>query len=468
MPRAKLPSRFLFGRLAAVVGPAALALLGMLAVLQAGNGDERDSPAEAAAPGSDAVVNAAAPDEEPLRYDVEYPSIGYSSTAPRDRVADLTARIASGATQLAFHPVRGYLDSLLAELAIDPASQVLVFSQTSLQSRRIRPETPRAIYFNDSVYVAWVQNGPLEIASLDPALGPVFYLLEQEPQARPAFDREFTRCLSCHDSYSLTGGGVPRLIVGSGYTGPGGNLITHEGWILVTDRTPLKSRWGGWYVTGRHGDQVHLGNMVIRSFDEFERLDALRIGNIQTLDHLFDTGPYLRNTSDVVALMVLEHQAYVQNLITRLSYDARQALHEVGESSAARDVVRARIAEAVEDLARAMLFAGEVTLSAPLEGDPAFAAQFQSRAIRDGQGRSLRDFDMRRRMFRYPLSYLVYSPEFDALPEIARQAVYERFAAVLSGADTSETFAHLTAADRAAVREIVAATKPDLAAMLAD
>jgi hypothetical protein len=258
------------------------------------------------------------------------------------------------------------------------------------------------------------------------------------------------------------------LIVGSGYIGPGGDLITHEGWILVTDRTPLKSRWGGWYVTGRHGDQVHLGNMVIRSFDDFERLESLRIGNLDSLDHLFDTGPYLRNTSDVVALMVLEHQAFVQNLITRLSYDARTALHEAGAAADANSAVRARIAEDVEELARAMLFADEVALTAPLDGDPAFAAQFQARAIRDSQGRSLRDFDMRRRMFRYPLSYLLYSPHFDGLPQVAKRALYERLAAALSGEGAGEDFAHLTADDRAAVRQIVRDTKPDLAALLQD
>jgi hypothetical protein len=451
--------------LTAAAGVGALALLGALFVFEVRSSNapgERSSPAAAAPLSASAVENRALPDEPPLRYGLEWPAIGYSSAARRDPVAVLAARIASGAATLEHDPVRGYLDSLLDALAIDPSSQVLVFSQTSLQSRRIRPATPRAIYFNDSVYVAWVQSGPLEIVSLDPDLGAVFYLVEQEPQARPAHRREFTRCLSCHDSHSLTGGGVPRLIVGSGYTGPAGELITHEGWILVTDRTPLASRWGGWYVTGRHGDQVHLGNMVIRSFAEFARLEDLRIGNIDTVDHLFDTGPYLRNTSDVVALTVLEHQAYVQNLITRLNYVARQALHDDGSAAA----VRARIAGPVEDLVRALLFSGEAKLTAPLDGDPAFAAQFQSRAVRDEQGRSLRDFDMRRRMFRYPLSYLIYSPELGGLPDAAKQALYERLAAVLTGADTSAEFAHLTAEDRANVRAILAATKPDLAAVI--
>ncbi len=242
--------------------------------------------------------DAAARDDAPLRYDTEYPTMHYA-TAPRsDAIATLEARLASGAVKLELGP-HGYLDSLLAALGVDASSQTLVFSQTSLQSRRINSRTPRAIYFNDEVYVAWVQNGPLEIASLDPNLGPVFYTLDNGPapgekvQKRPAFARQVGRCLSCHDSYSLSGGGVPRFIVGSGYTGPSGNLVSHEGWILVDDSTPLEDRWGGWYVTGHSGDQKHLGNVIIRNQQDFDRLDELRRGNLDTLEGLFDTKPYL-------------------------------------------------------------------------------------------------------------------------------------------------------------------------------
>jgi hypothetical protein len=115
-----------------------------------------------------------------------------------------------------------------------------------------------------------------------------------------------------------------------------------------------------------------------------------------------------------------------------------------------------------------MLFVDEITLTSPIAGDPSFVAQFASRAVRDGRGRSLREFDFTKRMFRYPLSYLVYSDAFAALPEPAKQAIYRRFAAVLRNEDRSEEFAHLSAADRSAVLEILAATKPDFVAALGD
>jgi hypothetical protein len=284
--------------------------------------------------------------------------------------------------------------------------------------------------------------------------------------------------LSCHDSYSLTGDGVPRFIVGSGYTGPGGELVSHEGWILVTDKTPLKSRWGGWYVTGNHGDQVHLGNMLIRSMDDFKRLEELRISNIDALDALFDTKPYATNKSDVVALMVLEHQVNAHNAITRVNYDVRTAIDRERGAAKAKDgydqplealspELRQIVEESVEPLVETLLFGDEIPLTAALSGDPAFTRQFASRAVRDSTGRALRDLDMQTRMFRYPLSYLVYSASFDALPRAAREAAYARFRATLGSADPGEAYAAVGVADRAAALEILAATKPEFAATLA-
>ena len=392
-----------------------------------------------------------------LRYETEYPAIPYTTGKRTDRVAVLIDAIERGDVELVHDGESGYLESLLAELEIDASSQALVYSQTSLQGKLIGPKAPRAIYFNDDVYVGYVQDGPIEIASLDPNLGPVFYLVEQSAP-NPKFTAELGRCLSCHDSYSLTGGGVPRFIVGSGYTGTTGMLVSHEGWILISDRTPLKSRWGGWYVTGRHGSQVHLGNMVIKTLYDFDKLEELRVGNRDTLDGLVDTKPYLTNTSDIVALLVLQHQADVQNLITRVSYDARSP----------EDKREEPLEETVERLLRMMLFVDAVEYTEPISGDPRFAEQFSSRAVRDSQGRSLRDFDLERRLFRYPLSYVIYSPAFDALPSDAKSMFYARLGEVLSGADTSDSFAHLSAADRLRVLEILRDTKPDAIALVAN
>jgi hypothetical protein len=428
-------------------GALSVAALAAAAVWHARRVDSNTAPAREALIGFAPTAPATG---SMLRYETEYPTIPYTTGKRTDRVAALIGRLERGETELAYDRKRGYLESLLAELEIDPSSQTLVYSQTSLQGKLIGPKTPRAIYFNDDVYVGYVQDGPIEIASLDSNLGPVFYLLEQRAP-RPKFTAELGRCMSCHDSYSLTGGGVPRFIVGSGYTGTMGQLVSHEGWILVSDRTPLKSRWGGWYVTGMHGSQAHLGNIVIKTIYDFDKLDELRIGNRATLDGLVDTKPYLTNGSDIVALLVLQHQADVQNLITRVSYDARSPADKREEP----------LEETVERLLRMMLFVDAVEYTDPISGDPKFVDQFASRAVRDSQGRSLRDFDLTRRLFRYPLSYVIYSAAFDALPADARSMFYARLNEVLTGADTSESFRHLSAADRSAVLEILRDTKPD-------
>ena len=227
----------------------------------------------------------------PQPYDAEYPAIGYASGEPAGRAGRFAAALESGDLALDFNAGRGYLDATLEALDIDASSQVLVFSKTALQKSHIDPKTPRAIYFNDDTYVAWAQGAPaFEIASFDPALGPVFYSLANVAGSEPKPERELARCLRCHDSFSMTGGGVPRFMLGSGYIRTDGELVSHEGWILTDQSTPLRSRWGGWYVTGRLGRQVHLGNIVVRQVEDLQNLEALRVGNVDELSALFEIG----------------------------------------------------------------------------------------------------------------------------------------------------------------------------------
>ena len=405
-----------------------------------------------------------------LPYDTEYEAIQYSSSTPTDAVAQLQQKIDAGEVELQFDAGSGYLASLLDQLKISVASQMLVFSKTSFQTGLISSRTPRAIYFNDDVYVAWVQDSPvLEISSLDPDLGPVFYALDQTPSPRPSFRRETFLCLRCHDSYSLTGGGVPRYILGSGFANPNGQLVSHEGWHLTTDQTPLSRRWGGWYVTGTHGDQVHMGNLIPRDAAEAVRMDLAAGANLTDLDSLIDTAPYLGKHSDIVALMVIEHQVHLQNLITRVNYETRTALYretarnrEQGRDPDHRSApILERIESVAEPLVRAMLFVDEAPLAGPIAGTSGFASEFVTPGPRDGQGRSLRQLDLTDGLFRYPLSYLIYSEAFDALPDLAKTYTYRRLGEVLGGQDKSDAFAHLSDGDRLAILEILEETKAD-------
>ena len=399
-------------------------------------------------------------DAQQIPYDTEYPAVRYSTRTPTSPVERLRQSLARGEARLAHDPAHGYLRALLHRLDVPASSQMLVFSRTSLQEGLVGPETPRAIYFNDEVYVAWVQGGDeLEIAALDRNLGPIFYTLAQEQGPRLDFERQTGLCLECHDGYGLTGGGVPHFLIGSGLTDERGRSAAHGGWQLTTHATPLARRWGGWYVTGTHGDQTHMGNVFVADPAEVVSLDPAAGGNLTDLSRVIDTGPYLTEHSDIVALLVAEHQIHVQNLLTRASWEAR-TLSPAQEGDD-------RIAARTEPLVRAMLFADEEPLRGPIAGTSGFRAEFEGRGPRDERGRSLREMDLERRLFRYPLSYVVYSEAFDRLPESVKTYVYRRVWEVLTDRDASGAFDHLSPTDRQAVLEILTGTRADFARWLA-
>ena len=415
-----------------------------------------------------------AENERGTRYDVEYPVIGYSVVRPSGSIAKLQFELDHDAATLAFDDTNGYLTAVLDALAIDPASQLLVFSKTSINKTHILPSRPRAIFFNDDAYVAIVPgSGMLEIATMDPKLGPVFFILEQRASTPPQFDRQTVQCLRCHDSLTMTGGGVPRFILGSGYVDTRSNLVSHEGWVLTSPKTPFRFRWGGWYVTGNHGDLAHLGNIVVNNAADLQDLEQLRIFNRDTLDGWIDTELYPTSHSDIVALLVIEHQVHVQNLITRVNYDVRTRIASDEQSDKddnngndwfVSEEMKSLIEETTEPLVKALLFADEAELTAPVTGSTNFAEQFERRGPYDSKGRSLRQFDLRTRTFRYPLSYLIYSEAFDALPRIARDYIYRRFAEILGDERGDAAVARLRPEERAVILDILRATKPDFAA----
>jgi hypothetical protein len=432
------------------------------------------SPERVTIPGATAEAasqpTAPSPQRTALRYDFDYPVIGYAERPKHNSIARLQERLDAGEVKLQFHPVRGYLDSILRALDIDVSSQTLVFSKTSLQISGIRPATPRAIYFNDDTYVAWVQGSDmLELTTMDSALGPVFYTLRNRQDQPAQFARETSRCLACHDTYSMMGGGVPRFLVMSAFVDANGAGVTQDTSTEITDQTPVRDRWGGWYVTGQHGEQPHLGNIVFRQASDLQNLDSLRKGNLDSLEDLFDTRPYLSDKSDVVALLVLEHQLNIHNLITRTNFKSRTLLARNAQGSGPQQwaqltpKMQRMLQPMMESLVRAMLFVDAAPLESRITGGSGFDTWFEARGPRDARGRSLRELDLTKRVFAYPLSYLVYSDGFNGLPDCARDYVYSRLRAVFTGQEASADFAHLSADDRKALLEILTATKAEFA-----
>ena len=401
--------------------------------------------------------------------EIELPPIEYSQSMPHDCVAQLAERLAAGTERLSYDDQVGYLPALLEALEIPIESQMLVFSKTSLQRHRISPRTPRAIYFNDDVYVGYCRSGDvLEISATDPLLGTVFYTLDQKNAEQAVLLRQTENCLVCHSS-SRTGS-VPGHLARSLFVDGSGQPILSAGSHAVDYTTPFEKRWGGWYVTGTHGAQQHLGNLVIRGQQVVEPVDNSQGQNVTDLHDRFAVDKYLAPHSDIVALMVLEHQAAVHNRITRANYTARQALRyeqemnrALGEPAEHRlESTTRRIQSAGDDLIDALLCVGEAKLTAPVKGTSGYTEKFSRQEPRDSRGRSLREFDLQRRLFKYPCSYLIYSPSFDALPPEMSDYVWRRLWDVLSAREPEAKFAHLSSDDRRAIREIVQATKSNL------
>ena len=396
---------------------------------------------------------------------LDHDAIQYAKAPVDDPISRLAKLVARGEVKLEFDEDGfGYLRSMLKALDLSIDSQVLVFSKTSFQAPRIGARTPRALYFNDQMSLGYVRGGDvLELAAVDPKQGVIFYTLDQEKTLRPRFERR-DQCLQCHQSGGTLG--VPGLVVRSIYPERSGMPLFHAGTFVSDHRSPLKERWGGWYVSGTHGSAHHMGNAIVPDPDKPDRLEIEGTQNLTDLLFKFDTGAYLAPTSDIVALLVLEHQTRMTNLITRVGFETRLALHMQAGMNQARnepastmsESTKRRIDLAVEELVGYMLFQDETPLEAKVKGVSSFTQTFAAHGPRDRHGRSLREFDLDKRLFRYPLSYMIYSEAFDAMPDAARSRAYTRLHAILKG----EVASKLTADDRQAILGILLATKKSL------
>ncbi len=398
------------------------------------------------------LVAGQAPLEQRFFDGTEHAAIAYASTPVDDPVQRLAGDIESGVRRLASDPSTGPLRSLLRLLDVPESSQLAVFSKTSLQARAIGPTTPRTIFFNDSTMVAWPAGGFIEIAAQDPRQGLQFYVLDEREAERPRFLRP-SSCLNCHLSYATLN--VPGTLVRSVTTGPGGQALPHLSNGTTTHRTPLAERWAGWFVTGRSGRSAHLGNTTTP-------LDATEPPGARPSDMaaLPDAARprYLTAHSDIATLLVFDHQTHLMNLLTRVGWEVRVAQADRPAE------VRTTAADAARDMVDYMLFVDEAPLAGPAGGTSGFAAAFAARGPRDARGRSLRDLDLETRLFRYRCSYMIYAPAFDALPAVAREAVYTRLWQVLSGADQASRYVRLPVAERQAIVEILRETKTGLPA----
>jgi hypothetical protein len=394
--------------------------------------------------------------------DPNHPAIEYSTRRLKDPVSELNRKIQAGEVRLNFDEAQGYLRSVLGALSIPIASQIAVFSKTSVQMFRINPHNPRALYYNDSVAVGWVRGGPIvELAAEDPKQGVIFFTLDQKPTEKPQFRRQ-DDCVTSHISYSSLG--VPGMLVRSVFPGPDGTPMRELGDYITDDRSPVEQRWGGWYVTGTTGSIRHMGNAIVTDAARPQSMVTDRTLNLKSIIGKFDTDGYLSPYSDIVALMVFEHQMHMVNLFTRVGWEVRLAQYQarVDKTLRSQGVTDGLLRDMARELVDYMLFVDEASLGDKIQGTSGFAEAFSAEGPRDSKGRSLRQFDLQRRLMRYPCSYMIYSPAFDGMPDQAREAAYMQMWQILSGEGKSHKYSKLSLADRQAIVEILRETKKGL------
>ncbi len=387
--------------------------------------------------------------------DFDEPPHNYHTAPLKDRFTKLRADLESGRIPLDRTSEKAFVISLLKALDIPASSQMLVFSTTSLQLRFITPRNPRAIFFNDGLYVGYIPGAKIEILSMDPELGAIFYMFDIPSGSRPITVERSERCVNCHTREDT--GFVPGLVIKSVIPGPtGGSLKTFR-----KERTghdiPFSERFGGWYVTGDRGIAGEWGNIIGHYSGDDIAKTVVKPGE------LFDFSKYPVATTDILPQLVHEHQAGAANRILQASYRARTAFYH--DKDRLTPAHYAELDEQARNVVRYLLFADEVPLpTGGIEGDAAFRTDFVKAARVAPSGASLREFDLHTRLFKYRCSYMIYSPEFQGLPPRMKQQIYIRLREALSVEKPAKDYAYMPAAEKQAIRAILKGTLPDLPA----
>ncbi len=385
----------------------------------------------------------------------ELPPIRYSDTAAANTLTELAADLASGARKVTGTTGLERLKFVLDELRVPEESQVLVFSKTSHQNSLIRPSNPRSLYFSENTYVGYVPGGDIEAIIQDPLLGPVYYLIEADSDGGLEIERDFSTCISCHATSSTEH--VPGLLIRSVFPDENGRPLLAMGTRLVDHESPVRERWGGYYVTGR-SSLPHLGN---RTYDENETAEPMP-SDLLDLENTIDITRYPRPTSDIVALLVLEHQCRMHNLFTAASMQYRRSIFlsrlldpAAADSGSAGQVAHSMASKIVDCL----FFKNEADLGEGIEGGEDFQKSFETRFPKSKDGHSLADFKLYGRIFKHRCSYMVYSEAFQNLPLEMKSLVLKKMHSALTGNDPAYDW--LKASEKSRIRAILASTLPD-------
>ncbi|MCP5537905.1 MAG: hypothetical protein H7A51_16940 [Akkermansiaceae bacterium] len=404
--------------------------------------------------------------------DYDLAPVLYSSSKDHNTITRLQEAIDSEKFNLPDSEPKEILKALLDELQIPVSSQMLVFSKTSLQRDLITPAHPRAVYFNSDFYVGWVPGGIIEVVACDDPKGMMFYSFDIN---KPVGKRTFVRnqeCMTCHASKNTMD--VPGLLVRSVFTEKDGQALLSWGSSLTTPASPMADRWGGWYVTGTHGQSGHMGNKWVTMSESGDHHYNKNHGlNVTDLSAYFDTGKYLTGTSDILALMIMEHQIDVHNKLAaaKMGYLRRvylgKAINE-GQYDSDSPAARKMLQGYVDSILKALLFADEVRLPEDgISGSKAYQKDFVAQGVHY-DGHSLRDLRLEKRIFKYRCSFMIHSKAFDLLPEEIKTPVLKKLHRIVTGRETPVGYPRLSSREQGRIHAILSHTHKGYQAVLRD
>ncbi len=387
--------------------------------------------------------------------DLDKPPHNYWSRPLQDPFSRLKADLEAGKVNLNRSSERAFVASLLKVLEIPASSQMLVFSTTSLQLRLISPSNPRALYFNDDLYLGYVPGGRIEIVSMDPEVGGIYYIFDIPRGEQPLKLERSDRCMNCHASDDT--GQVPGLVIKSVVPGPQGGSLTAFRLEQTGHGIPFEQRFGGWYLTGKHGITNHWGNLTGRLSAQGLATFPVQPGSA------FSFARYPVATSDVLPQLLHEHQAGFVNRAVEAAYRIRTDLYLSHDRLPAAQVKE--LDEQAHLLTRYLLFADEVPLPAGgIGGDAVYKADFLRSRRAAQNGASLKDFDLQTRLFKNRCSYMIYSVTFQGLPMVLKQRVYAYLQAALKTEKPEAEYAYLSTSEKTSIRTILKETLTDLPA----
>lgn len=371
--------------------------------------------------------------------DFEKPPHNYKTRPLHDPFSKMISRFETEPGILDRSSEKAFLLSLLKVFDVPVNSQMLVFSTTSLQLSLISPSNPRAIYFNEEIYVGFIPGGRIEIVSLDPELGGIYYIFDIPRGERPLRFERSNRCMNCHVSEDT--GFVPGLVIQSVVPGPTGGSLDAFRNGQSGHGIPFEERFGGWHVTGKHGITNHWGNLTGR----MAAGEITRIPNEPGTRFRWEKYPV--NTSDILPHLLHEHQAGFVNRVVEAAYRARAGELDPDEQA--------------EKITRYLLFADEAPLPrGGVAGDPKFKKAFLRNRRPNKDGFSLKDFSLENHLFKNRCSYMIYTPVFGGLPRELKERVYYGISKALRG--TNADYSYLPEEEKKAIHSILQETLPDL------